>query len=231
MSSGDSSNTDLRYIVHRWFCGIGSIAVAALIILFYPPIVLSAEPETGSITAARGRVILKRPGAESGLVVKRGLAFKVGDIIETDVNSTAQMTLTDDSFMNLGPGTAVRVNQYSFDPASGRRTTIIRVIEGKTRFVVYKLRAAGSSFRIEAGNTLVAPGGFANFVVLASPGRTEVAVMDHGLNVRNILPYVIGNVNVGVNQRTVVKEKEPPTVPVVITPQERKEWLMDVRQK
>lgn len=174
---------------------------------------------------------MKRPGTESDLVVKQGLAFKVGDIIKTGVSSAAQMTLTDDSFMNLGPGSAVRVNQYSFDKASGRRTTIIRVIEGKTRFVVYKMRSPGSSFRVEAGNALLAPGGFANFVVLTSKGRTEVAVMDHGLNVRNSLPYVIGNVNVGANQRSVVKEKEPPTVPVGISLTARKEWLKDVKQE
>ena len=133
--------------------------------------------------------------------------------------------------MNLGPGSAVRVNQYSFDEASGRRTTIVRVIEGKTRFVVYKLRSPGSSFRIDTGNALIVPGGFADLVVLTSPGRTDVAVLDHGLNVRNSLPYVIGNVNVGVNQLTVVKEKEPPSMPVVISPQERKEWLKDVKQR
>jgi ferric-dicitrate binding protein FerR (iron transport regulator) len=179
----------------------------------------------------RGAVVLKRPGAENDLVATQGLAFKVGDTIKTGVNSTAQITLTDDSFMNLGPGSAVRVNQYSFDQTAGRRTTIIRVIAGKTRFVVYKLRSSGSSFRVEAGNALLAPGGFANFVVLASAGRTEVVVLDHGLAVRNSLPYVIGNVNVGVNQRSVVKEKEPPTIPVVISPQERKEWLKDVKQK
>jgi hypothetical protein len=32
------------------------------------------------------------------------------------------------------------------------------------------------------------------------------------------------------NQRTVVKEKVPPTAPVVITPQERKNWLKDLKQ-
>ena len=219
----------MRYSVNRWFGGIGTIAVTALVFLTFPPIVPSAEPEIGSITAIRGPVIVKRPGAEGPINVKAGLLFKVGDIVETGGHSTAQMTLTDDSFMNLGPDTAVRVNQYSFDPVSNRRTTIIRVIGGKTRFVIFKLRSSGSTFRIEAGNALVTPGGLTDLVVLASPGRTEVAALGSSFNVRNTLPYVVGNINVGVNQRTVVSEKSPPTEPMVITPQERKEWLKDVK--
>ena len=231
MTTRYSIKTVLRFIAKICFGDFGSVTVAALVVLAYPPIVLSAEPEIGYITAARGTVAMKRPGADSNLAVKQGLAFKVGDVIQTDANSTAQMTLTDDSFVNLGRGTSVRVNQYSFDPASDRRTAIIRVIEGKTRFIIYKLRSRDSSFRIDTGNALIVPGGFADLVVLASPGRTEVVVMDHGLNIRNSLPYVIGNVKVGVNQKTIINEKEPPMVPVVISPRERKEWLKDVKQK
>ena len=229
MATLDSIKTVLRYVFKRWFNGIGSIVVTVLVVLLYPPIVLSAEPEIGSITAARGTVELKRPGVESSIAVKKGLTFKVGDVVETSENSTAQMTLTDDSFMSLGPGTAVRVNQYTLDTTTNRRTTIVKVIKGKTRFVIYKLRLPGSSFKIEAGNALVTPGGLADIVVLASPGRAEVAALDQGLIVRNSLPYVVGDVSVGVNQKTIIQEKSPPTAPVVITPHERKQWLKDLK--
>ena len=200
-----------------------------LIILPCPPMVHSAEPEIGSITAARGTVVLKRPGSEGSVDLKEGLAFKVGDVVETGAGSIAQMTLTDDSFMNLGPSAAVRVNQYSFDPVSNWRTTIIRVLEGKVRFVVFRIRRGDSSFRVEADKALVTVSGLADFVVTTSPRQAEVAVLESSLNVRNTLPYIIGNVNIGNNQRTVVKEKAPPTVPVVITPQERKNWLKDLK--
>lgn len=229
MAARDGSGTVLRYIKHRWFSGIGTIAVSVLVSLPFPPIVLSAEQEIGSITSARGTVVLKRPGAGSSIAVKEGLAFRVGDVIETDVRSTAQLTLTDDSFMNLGPGSAVRVNQYSFDPATDRRATVIRVIKGKSRFVVYKLRSPGSLFRVETDTALVIIGGLADLVVLSAPGRTEVAVLDRGLVVKNSLPYVVGDVRVGVNQRTVIQEKTPPKAPVVVTQQERKILLKDLK--
>ena len=229
MTTGGCSKSVLQNILQSWFSGIGSIAVTVLVVLHYPPIVLSAESNIGSITVARGSVVLKRPGVENYVSVSKGMPFKVGDVIETYNSSAAQMTLTDDSFITLGPGAAVRVNQYSLDPSTDRRTTIIRVIKGKTRFVIYKLRSPGSSFLITAGNSIITLGDFANIVVLASPDRTEVAVLDQGLTVKNSLPYVIGNVIVGVNQKTIIQEQSPPTIPVVINAKERKEWLKDVK--
>jgi hypothetical protein len=83
---------------------------------------------------------------------------------------------------------------------------------------------------VEAGNALGTAGGLADFIVAVSTGQAEFTVLDHGLSVRNSLPYVIGDVRVGVNQRTVVKEKAPPTVSEVITPQERKKYLKDLKQ-
>jgi len=61
-------------------------------------------------------------------------------------------------------------------------------------------------------------------------GQAEFIVLDRGLKVKNSLPYVVGEVRVEVNQRTIVQEKSPPMVPVIITPQERKNWLKDLKQ-
>lgn len=231
MTTSESIKPVLRYISQRWFSGIGSIAVSVLVLLAHPPIVLSAEPDIGSITATQGVVVLKRPGVENAVAVTEGMAFKVGDVVETGERSTAQMTLSDDSFMNLGPATSVRVSQYSYDATTERRTTIIRIIEGKIRFVIYKLRSPGSSFRVETENGLITTGGLADFIVVASRGRAEVAVLDRGLTVRNSLPYIVGDVRVGVNQRTIIQDKSAPTIPVVITTQERKQWLKDLKHQ
>jgi hypothetical protein len=207
-----------------------TIAIAALLSIVCPPVVPSVEPAIGTVTALRGTAFIKRPGAGDPLPARVGMSFLVGDLVETRSGSMARLSLTDESFMNLAAGSAVRVNQYSFDPAENRRTTIIRVLDGKVRFVVFRLRTGGSSFRVEAGNALGTAGGRADFIVAVSTGQAEFTVMDHGLSVRNSLPYIIGDVRVGVNQRTVVKEKAPPTVSEVITPQERKEYLKDLKQ-
>jgi ferric-dicitrate binding protein FerR (iron transport regulator) len=196
----------------------------------FPSVVLSADPAIGTVTALRGTARLKRPGIGERLSVKMAMPFFVGDLVEAGSSSAVQLSLTDESFMNLAPGAAVRVNQYSFDPATDRRTMIIRVLEGRVRFVVFRLRKGGSSFRVQAANALVSTGGLGDLVVQVSGNQAEIAVLEHGLSVSNSLPYVIGNVNVGVNERTVVKEKEAPSVPKVISPQERKELLKDVKK-
>ena len=229
MATEESFKTVLKYISQIWFGGVGSIALAVLVVLPYPPAAFSVEPDIGSITGVRGSVVLKRPGSADPLTVKERVAFKVGDVIETDAKASAQMTLTDDSFVNLGPASSVRVSQYAFDPATDRRTAIVRVIEGKSRFVIYRLRSQESSFRVETDTARLMIGGVADFVVLASQGRTNVAVLDHGLIVRNSIPYVVGDVRIGVNQMAIVQEKSPPTAPVVITQQERKAWLKDLK--
>lgn len=206
-----------------------SIAAAVLLTFICPPVVQSAEPDIGTLTALRGMAVIKRPGAGSPLQAAKGMPVRVADIVEAGPGSAAQVSLSDESFMNLAPGASVRVNQYSFDALRDRRTAIVRVLNGKVRFVIFRPRKAGS-FRVEAGNALVTAGGLGDLVIEVSPGRAEIAVLEHGLSVMNSLSYVVGNVNLGANQRTLVKDKEPPAVPKVITTEERKELLKDVKK-
>lgn len=200
-----------------------------LLTFAFPPVVLSAEPSIGTVTALRGTVVIHRPGAGAPLAAKEGTPFLVGDVVKTDSGSAAQLSLTDESFMNMAAGASVRVNQYSFDPAADRRTTIIRVLEGKVRFIVFRPRRAGSSFRVDAGSAMVTAGSLADFVAVAGRGHAEISVLEQALSVKNSLSYVVGTVSVGGNQRTVVREKQPPSMPEVISPQERKELLKDVK--
>jgi ferric-dicitrate binding protein FerR (iron transport regulator) len=209
---------------------IRTLTAAALLIILCPPFASSAESAIGAITALRGSAVIKRPGAGDPFPASVGTAVLVGDVVETRSDSAVQLSLTDESFMNVAAGSAVRVNQYSFDQMSNRRTTIIRVLEGRVRFVVFRLRSGDSSFRVEADKALMTAGGLADFVVMCAQGQAVIAVLGSSLNVRNALPYVIGNVNVGVNQRTIVKEKSPPTVPEVISPMERKEYLKELKK-
>lgn len=204
-------------------------AVALLLNILCSSIVLSAEPAVGTVTALRGTAAIKRPGTGDPLPVRVGMDFRVGDVVEARSDSAVQLSLTDESFMNVAAGSSVRVNQYSFDPAVNRRTTVIRVLAGRVRFVVFRLRRDGSSFRVESDNALVTVGGLADFIVRAEPGRSEVAVFESSLSVRNALAYVIGSVNVGVNQRTIVREKLPPAMPEIITSKERKELLKGLK--
>jgi len=231
MAIGDRLKTVLRYILQRLFGGIGTIAVAvsALVVLPFSPIVLSAEQAIGSITAARGMVVMRRPGSGGPAAVKKGDSFRIGDIIDTGDASTAQITLNDDSFMNLGPHSSVRVNQYSFDIRTDRRTAVVRLLKGKARIVIYQIRSRESLFRVETGNALATAETIADFVVMVNRNHSEVTALESSLSVRNSFNYVVGEVRLGVNQRSIIQDKVPPSSPTVISSQERRNCLKELK--
>lgn len=183
----------------------------------------------GAVTALHGTLTLTRPGAGQARVVQKGDEVLVADEIRTGKGSVARLTFIDGSFVDLSPGSALRVNQYAFDAEENRRTARIRVLGGRARFVLYKARSSGSAFTVETDNALVVPGTLADFGVAAGPSGTEVAVLARSVRVKNISALVVGETSLGVNRKTVVKEKTPPSSAVTLTPEERKSYLKDMR--
>jgi ferric-dicitrate binding protein FerR (iron transport regulator) len=184
----------------------------------------------GHITNIHGAVTIKRLGVEKPVAAIRGAEFSIGDVLATGPGSSAQVTFSDESFADLAPGSSLRVNQYSFDPIEKRRVALVRVLTGQTRFIAYKPLSSDSALRVETEHALVSTGIVADFVVAVHDQETEVAVLANGVNVRHAAPFIIGEVNLGVNQRTIVKEKSPPAQLTVITPEQRKTYLMVFRR-
>lgn len=115
------------------------------------------------------------------------------------------------------------------------------------------LKEDASSIDVEAGNAIIsagwggaylAPGksaetdnvpassyiaNIADFIAALSPAETEVAVLDGTVSVKNISYTIVGSVKLGMNQKTVVKEKIPPSKPAPITPAQRKSYMKDAR--
>lgn len=208
--------------------GIGPLVAASLLFLSLLPPAFSGEQVIGTVTALRGTVLIKRPGRGSPLSAREGTPIQIADVVEAGAGSAAQVAFSDESFVNMAPGASIRLNQYSFDEAKNRRTMIIKVLEGKVRCIVFRIRTVDSSFRVVTETALVTADLLADFVAIASHQQTEIAVLDHGLSVKNSLPYVVGDMRVGVNQRTVVREKARPAMPAGISSRERKEILKDV---
>jgi hypothetical protein len=182
----------------------------------------------GAITSVYGTVTLKRPGSTEAKSAERGDRVSVGDDIRTGKDSAAQVTLTDESFANLFDDSWVRMNQYSFDRSSDRRTARVRVLAGKVRFVVYKASSMDSGFFVETDNVIAAFGPFGDVGISVRPLQTEVSVLQSSAQVRNISPLVVGEVSVGINQKTLVRGKEAPSSPVTLLPSERRDYMRDI---
>lgn len=183
----------------------------------------------GTLTRVQGTVSLKRPGNAQVCAVTQGDSVFVGDELRTEENSGAQMTFMDGCFVNLFDAASLRVNQYSFDGHAGRRTARVRVGRGKARFVLYKRQSSDSAFFIETETASVAANMLGDFGIYAGPSETEVAALDKSVRVKNLSALAVGEVSVGMNQKTVVKANSAPEQPVTLTERERSGYRKDIR--
>lgn len=189
----------------------------------------SAERAVGSLVLAQGGVNLKRPGNEAARDARPGDAIFAGDILETRGEGRAQLMLTDESVMVLSPGSAVRVNQYAFDVAANRRTAEVRVFKGKVRIVLYRERNKESSFNVVTDQALLSTAD-ADFVTIVSGKETSMVVLYGWASVVNSSIFTVGTVSLGQNQLTVVRGKNPPSVPSVITEDQRRAYSRDANR-
>lgn len=205
--------------------------------LFFPVVSLvllpaaecpAADPVIGTLTHVRGTVTIKRPGISQPAAAEDGFELLVGDAVRTAAGSAAQITLADETFINLAQDSSVRVSQYAFDRELNRRTAVVTVLQGMVRCVIMKVRAE-SSFKVLSANTQVTVDSFDDFAVSVLPKATEVVCLRQSVTVKNVASFVVGSTVVGVNQRTVVKENLPPSTPEVITSAERKQYAIIVR--
>lgn len=198
-----------------------------LFVAMVPESSLYAEvPAAGIITRVRGQVTARKTGDETVTALKAGDRITVGHIVASARDSAAQLVFTDDSFVNVLPETTIYVKQYDYSPDTGRRTAVIKVSDGCARFVLYKIRSRESRFTVETGHALVSAG-ISDFFVSAAASQTEIVNIGQTLSVKNVFNLAVGVVQLGTNQKTLVKEKTPPSQPATVPPEQRRKYLKD----
>ena len=200
-------------------------SILVLLILFFSEGILFADSYVGKITRVQGKVTVSRPGVEQTRLVKAGDTVSTGDLLQTGKDSMVQLVFTDDSFVNVLPESALRVNQYSYTPEDSRRTAVIKVLAGRTRFVIYKKRSSGS-FTVETGHASISAD-ISDFMVNDVSEETEVADIGDPIIVKNISLLTLDKVRLGTNQKTVVRGKNPPCQPSVLTSEQRRKYIRD----
>ena len=198
-----------------------------LLLLMIPEGTLFAgDPAAGIIARVRGQVTARKTGNETITALKAGDRITAGHILESAKESGAQLVFTDDSFVNILPGTTLLVKQYEYAADTGRRTAVIKVSAGCARFVLYKRSGPDSRFTVETGHALVSAG-ISDFFVSASPSETEILNIGQPLSVKNVSSLAVGVVRLDPNQKTLVKEKTPPAQPATVPPEQRRKYLKD----
>lgn len=204
-----------------------SLLLALSVLLVIDTAHASSEA-VATVSSVNGTVTVKKPGREKAVPASRGEDIAVGDTITVGRDSTARLTFSDGSFANILGPSSMRINQYTLEPDTNRRTAQIRVMQGRARFVLSPDPGRGSRFIVDAGTAEITPGLACDFGVQVRDAETEVAALSSSVVVKNVEQFVVGQVALGMNQKATVAANRPPTQPDTLRPEERKAYTRDI---
>ena len=90
-------------------------AVAAAILCVA---VAARAADVGQIKVAKGQVTIERGGAV--LPAQVGVRVQEGDVVKTGADGSVGITMNDDSLLSAGPGSALALDRFAFDPPTQR---------------------------------------------------------------------------------------------------------------
>ncbi|MFQ5892962.1 MAG: FecR domain-containing protein, partial [Nitrospinota bacterium] len=118
--------------------GMVGVCIAGLVAALAPQ--AQGQERLGLLTASRGQVSIVRATPPPGRVVPVRARVReelfAGDVVKTGVRAKAKLLLRDDSLIILAGGTELEITQALFEPAAGRRSTTVRLLQGIARAVV-----------------------------------------------------------------------------------------------
>jgi hypothetical protein len=203
------------------------IVIFCVLLQMVPDIALSMDrPAAGTLTRVRGVVTVRSVGEASGKALKSGENIRIGHILTAAPDGWAQLALTDGSMITVLPDTTVFIKQYSYTPDTGRRTAVIKVIDGRVRFFIYTIRSGESRFTVETDHALLNVG-MSDFFVNVSASETEITNIGPPISVKNISSLTVGEARLNSNQKTILKDKTPPSQPATVPPDQRRSYLDD----
>jgi hypothetical protein len=110
-----------------------SLLLLSLLLIFSS--VSFAETEVGKVTHLSGPLFAKKADGTTR-VLSVNSAVEQGDTLVTEKKTYARIKFTDNSEINMRPGTQLRVSQYSFDQAKPKEDkVVINLIKGGMRAV------------------------------------------------------------------------------------------------
>lgn len=116
--------------------------------------------------------------------------------------------------------------KYSFDREKSRRTAVVLIKKGTNRFILHEARKNGSALRIETGQAMI-QASIADMVVEVGGQQTGIFTLSGNVGARNSSNLVIGKVRIGENYCSMIREKAPPSVPTLLSPQQRRSYIRD----
>ncbi len=134
----------------------------------------AAEP-VADVTFSIGQSQVLR--ADQHLVVTRGMALEVGDIIETPEGGHVHLHFVDGAFVTIRPSSRLIIRQYSYDAAHPEQSTVKLELEKGTARAISGAAAHAAQDRFRLNTPLVAIGvRGTDFVTQVRAGAVTAAV-------------------------------------------------------
>lgn len=207
-----------------WNAIILSLVAAAFPLICTP---VWAQDGVGIVSAVEGKVeVLSGETASIGPTGWEALHLRddvyAKDIIRTGERSRTQVAFEDQSILNVGPATQVRVEKYLSGNAGESPVAIFNLLRGAVRAVVSPLIGKNARFEIHTRTTVAGVRGTDFFVRLVG-NETEITTVEGAVAVRNANPAIPGEVIVSAGQSTTLTADRPPTPPQTASPAAIKE--------
>lgn len=140
----------------------------------------------GAAAAVRGKVLATAPAAGAvGRIVESGKPLYLRDKVTTDAQGRLQIMLLDETVFTIGPNSAMVLDEFVYNPATGTGKVAAKVTSGAFRFItgkVAKNRPEDMKVRLPSGTigirgTICAGkiDGSQSLVVLLGPGGANNA--------------------------------------------------------
>lgn len=136
---------------------------------------LSCGPSPSALTVfsiTKGDVFVMRAGTDSWTEAEVGMSLEVGDSIKTGGNSSAEITFSEGSTIELQAGTDIEIALLDIPTDAGSTTITVEQTIGSIIFRVTKVIDPGSRYEVETPAGVVAVRGSAMQVYVIEDGTT-----------------------------------------------------------
>jgi hypothetical protein len=174
-----------------------------------------AVRKAGTVSGAIPAETVERQGQGAELPLAVSEAVNWQDVVKTEQTGRVRISLLDGSVLNVGARSVMRIVEH--DPQTQQTQVELRL--GRMRSQVVKLSKPGASFQVKTQTAVIGVVGTI-FVVEAEPTTTHVMCIEGRVAVQNINPAILGQVELGPGQSTVVGAGAAPTAAATATTSE-----------
>ena len=131
-----------------------SFTTALAVLLFASASFAEQAEAVGRVKLVSGTVLLLR--GQTQFQVQAGQILYQSDMLRTGADGNVGVALKDDTRVALGPASEVRLDHFSYAPAEGQLSLVLKVMRGVVAYVSGRIaKLAPDSVRIETPSAIL----------------------------------------------------------------------------